>query len=181
MKWVRRITTYVRHLKMILRLGASGTRGTLYDVKERCIMFENTVISIIKKKFEVEGNPTRVPLLLGHKSFEAKLSKEGIYVDNLGSSPFLPWQIFIETVRLLQEKGGRAKKGNAMNYKLGESGLPIDSVEGNIAIKVYSKQIGESVFRRITPVACILIWAGICRHEPNQLILKENTVIEEKE
>lgn len=135
-------------------------------------MFENTVISIIKKKFEVEGNPARVPLLLGNKSFQAKLSKEGI-VDNLGSSRLLPWRIFIETVRLLQEKGGRAERGNANNYKLGESGLPIDSVEGNIASKIYGKQIGQSVFRRITPVACILIWAGICRHEPNLLILKE--------
>ena len=144
-------------------------------------MFNNTVISIIKKKFEAEGNPAKIPLLSGHKSFEAKLSKKGVFVSNLGSSPLLPWQVFVETVRLLQEKGGRAEKGNAMNYKLGESGLPIDSVEGNIAIKVYGKQIGESVFRRITPVACILIWAGICQHEPNFLVLKGNMVIEEKE
>jgi hypothetical protein len=144
-------------------------------------MFNNTVISIIKKKFEAEGNPAKIPLLSGHKSFEAKLSKEGIFVDNLGSSPFLHWQVFVETVRLLQEKGGRAERGNAINHKLGESGLPIDSVEGNIAIRVYSKQIGESVFRRITPVACILIWAGICQHEPNFLVLKGNMVIEEKE
>ncbi|RKL63346.1 hypothetical protein DXT63_07125 [Thermoanaerobacteraceae bacterium SP2] len=107
------------------------------------------------------------------KTVQAKLSEKGIYADNLGSSQFLPWEVFIETVRLLHEKGGRAIRGNAINYRLGESGLPIDSVEGNIALKIYRKKLGESVFRRITPVACILIWAGICRHEPNLLILKE--------
>lgn len=144
-------------------------------------MFNNTVISIIKKKFETEGNPAKIPLLSGHKSFEAKFLEKGIFVSNLGSSPFLPWQVFVETVRFLQEKGGRAERGNAINHKLGESGLPIDSVEGNIALKVYGKQIGESVLRRITPVACILIWAGICQHEPNFLVIKENMVIEEKE
>jgi hypothetical protein len=136
-------------------------------------MDRDRIINIIKSKFESEGNPARIPLLKGNKTFQAKLSEKGIYVDNLGSSQFLPWEVFIETVRLLHEKGGRAIRGNAINYRLGESGLPIDSVEGNIALKVYRKKLGESVFRRITPVACILIWAGICRHEPNLLILKE--------
>lgn len=58
-----------------------------------------------------------------------------------------------------------------MNYKLGETGLPIDSVEGRIAFKVYGKQLGQSVFRRITPIACILIWAGLCVNQSGKLIL----------
>jgi hypothetical protein len=42
--------------------------------------------------------------------------------------------------------------------KLGESNLPIDSIEGHIANVIYGKKLGDSVFRRITPISCILIW-----------------------
>ena len=60
-----------------------------------------------------------------------------------------------------------------MNCKLGDNGLSLDSVEGHIAATVYRQQVGDSVFRRITPVACILIWAGVCRHSPGELVLIE--------
>ena len=58
-----------------------------------------------------------------------------------------------------------------MNYKLGETGLATDTIEGHIAHVVYDKSDGDSVFRRITPIACILIWAGVCRAEPGELVL----------
>jgi hypothetical protein len=117
------------------------------------------------------GNPTQIPLLKGDESFEAELSTDGIYVDNLGTQPFLPWVVFTETVSLLKKSGGRAPRGDAMNSKLSESKLPINSVEGHIAHIVYGKQLGDTIFRRITPIACILIWSKICRHEPGELVL----------
>ena len=46
------------------------------------------------------------------------------------------------------------------------------SAEGHIALVVYGKQPSNSVFRRITPIACILIWAGICADAPGELILR---------
>ncbi len=112
-----------------------------------------------------------IPLLKGDKTFQAQLSHDGVYVNNLGNQPFLPWTVFTETVLLLTRKGGRVFRGDAMNSKLGSRDLPIDSVEGYIAHVVYNKQIGETVFRRVTPVACILIWAGICTYEIRQLVL----------
>ena len=117
------------------------------------------------------GNPTQIPLLKGGRSFEAKLSADGIYVDNLGNQPFLPWVVFTETVALLKRSGGRAARGDAMKSKLDERNLPINSVEGHVAHVVYGKQRGDSAFRRVTPIACILIWAEICRHEPDELVL----------
>ncbi|WP_312470313.1 hypothetical protein [Neobacillus sp.] len=72
---------------------------------------------------------------------------------------------------MLKEKNGWALKGDAMNYKLGESGLPIDSIEGRIAFKVYGKQLGKNVFRRITPIACILVWADLCVNQRGKLVL----------
>jgi hypothetical protein len=52
----------------------------------------------IKRRFDEMGNPTQIPLLKGGRSFEAKLSMRGIYVNNLGTQPFLTWIAFTETV-----------------------------------------------------------------------------------
>jgi hypothetical protein len=93
-------------------------------------------------------------------------------VNNLGSQPFLPWAVFEETVKLLIRNGGRAERGSALGGRLGERELPLDSVEGHIAHTVYGKQVGETVFRRVVPVAAILVWAGICEAVPGELVLK---------
>jgi hypothetical protein len=85
--------------------------------------------------------------------------------------PLLPWAVFEEVVALLGRKGGRARRGDAMNCRLGDDALSLDSVEGHIAATVYGRRKGDSVFRRITPVAAVLIWAGVCRHSPGELVL----------
>ncbi len=133
-------------------------------------MKRQEVIAIIEKRFGQTGSPARIPKLR-RGPFEAELAPTGIYVDNLGGQPFLPWDVFVEAIAILEKKGGRAKRGDAMSAKLGSRGLPLDSVEGHIAHVTYGKRIGDSVFRRITPIACILIWAGLCRHEPSYLVL----------
>ena len=137
-------------------------------------MKNSETISIIKSRFDKKGNPAQIPLLKGGRTFEAKLVKNGVYVSNLGNEPFLPLNVFIEAVSLLRNNGGQAVRGNAMNGRLGDRKLPIDSVEGHIARVVYGKQKGDTVFRRITPIACILIWAGICRHVPGELVLVDS-------
>lgn len=128
-------------------------------------------IDLIKAAF-AEDRVVKIPLLKGG-FFKAKLSEGGVEVDNLGNTPFLPWPVFSEAVDFLRKNGGRAIKGNAMNYKLGEEGLPFNSIEGYIAHKIYGKKKGDSIFRRITPIACILDWAGICGNRRGYLILKE--------
>lgn len=135
------------------------------------------IIRTIRSKFDETGGKATVPLFRcrkGKYSFEAECKEAGVNVDNLGNEPFLPWPVFTETILLLRDNNGVALKGNATNHRLGSKGLPLDSVEGNIATKIYGKTIGDTVFRRITPVACIMIWAGICKNEPNRLVLCEN-------
>jgi hypothetical protein len=61
-----------------------------------------------------------------------------------------------------------------MNSRLGEASLSMDSIERHIVYGMYGKQIGESVFRRISPVAAILVWAGICESAPGELILRKS-------
>ena len=134
-------------------------------------MDTRTAVDAIKHKFAQAGSPAQVPLLRGSRTFTAEMIDEGVRVDNLGAQPFLPWAAFQEAVCVLIRNGGRAKRGDAMNSRLGEPSLPLDSVEGHVALVVYGKRPGDTVFRRITPIACILIWAGVCRSAPGELLL----------
>ena len=97
----------------------------------------------------------------------------GVDVSNLGNSPFLPIEAFAVVISLLSLcHDKKADKGKAMNFKLGDEGLRIDSIEGHIASVIYGKTNGESVFRRITPISRILELAGVCENGRGYLKLK---------
>ncbi len=135
---------------------------------------KNTLI----KKFETyPNNNADIPLQRknrhGKSTFSAKLSSEGIEVDNLGGSPLLKWAVFEETVELLESLGGSARKGNAYE-KLGDDDLTIDTIEGHLAKVVYGVKEGDAVFRRITPISGILVWAGICQSFTGGLSLNKS-------
>ena len=132
---------------------------------------EDPVITKIKKQFDKKGNPAKIPLMNGKQFFEARLEEDGIYVDNLKNQPFLPWKIFSEAINCLKENGGQVKKGNATNSRLGDSNLDLNTMEGYIASKVYGCKIGDTVFKRITPIASILAWAEICENARGQICL----------
>lgn len=132
---------------------------------------EDPVIIKIKKCFDREGSPAKIPLMNGKKLFTARLEEDGIYVDNLGNQPFLPWEAFSEAINCLKENGGQVKKGNATDSRLGDSNLDLNTMEGYIASKVYGYKIGDSVFKRITPIASILAWAEICENSRGQIRL----------
>ena len=127
-------------------------------------------VEVIKRRFAETDGEVTIPLLRGGH-FAAALTDKGIKVDNLGNQPLLPWEVFQEAVCVLIRSGGRANRGNAMKSRLGEEDLSVDSIEGHIAQVVYGKRRGDAVFRRITPVACILVWSGVCEAEPGELIL----------
>ena len=133
-------------------------------------MDKEKIIKIIREKFD-NTVKVKVPLLKGNRFFLAELVEDGINVSNLGNNPFLPWDVFTESVNLIERLGGIAKKGDAMLFSLGEKGLDLNTIEGYIAAKIYNKKNGEKVFRRITPIANILIWAGICKNLPGKLKL----------
>ena len=141
-------------------------------------MENNSIASIIERRFHEQAGKdgsVSIPLKKGNGRINVKLSKDGVMVSNLARQPFLPWSVFEETVSLLKKCGGKAMKGDAMNGRLGDSKLPIDSIEGYIAYKIYEKKLGDSVFRRITPISCILEWAGVCDNERGELIIKVNS------
>lgn len=129
----------------------------------------------IKKAFEQHGNPSNIPKQGG--SFEAKLFPTSIEVNNLGNSPFLPWSVFEETMNLLKMQDGRADYGKVMlkGARLGDDILSLKTIEGHVAFTIYKKKLGESIFRRSTPIAGILVWAGLCKRGKGCLILAEAT------
>lgn len=67
---------------------------------------------------------------------------------------------------MLHEEGGTTMGGNVRKEgaRLGDSDIPLNSVEGRVAHRVYDITEGKSVFMRISPIANILVWAGICKH-----------------
>ena len=137
-------------------------------------MNPDEAVNIIKQYFIENGNEVDVPQQIGN-SFTAELANgsDGINVKNLGNQPFLPWGVFKVAIELLNKLGGTAIRGNAMNYRLGEQGLPLNSVEGYIAKKIYGKNEGDHVFKRISPIANILVHVDICRHGNRVLILNQ--------
>ena len=111
--------------------------------------------------------------LQGQRSFNAKPVYDsessnmiiGVKVTNLGSSPFLPMSVFEATIELLMQNANHtAVKGSARNGRLGDEFLPLDSVEGHVAHKVFDRLEGNTVLQRITPISRILEAAGICEN-----------------
>jgi len=86
----------------------------------------------------------------------------GVNVSNLGEQSFLPMSVFYATLLLLKEQGGKALRGEARKYKLGEGDLPLNSIDGYIASTIYKKEKGISVTARITPISRILEKAEVC-------------------
>lgn len=86
----------------------------------------------------------------------------GVRCDNLGGQPWIPIGVFDLVIQRLSQRANlSARKGDA-HQRLGDPGLPIDSVEGLVASEYYGKQVGEYAFQRITPISRILGWAGAC-------------------
>jgi len=137
----------------------------------------DNIINTLKTKFAEDGETVRIPLMRKNKFFKASLDKDGkgINVSNLAAQPLLSWETFVETVKLLEANNGFAVKGSAMKGKLGDELLPLNSVEGNIASKIHKVNEGKKVFRRVSPVSGILVWAGICEHGRGTLLLKNNS------
>ena len=97
----------------------------------------------------------------------------GVNVSNLGNNPFLPiavFQVAIET--MYNSPDSTAPLGNAIGDGPLGNGLEINSIEGQVAHRVYNIQIGNHAFMRITPIRRILEAALVCSsHNPGYLSL----------
>ena len=92
--------------------------------------------------------------------------------DKLPIKPNYEYEVFDEIVKCLREQGGRAKKGNGRNFKLGEKGCEKNTVVGAIAVSRGYEE-GQSVYDPVFVMAAILEWAGIAKNGRGYLELTE--------
>lgn len=90
--------------------------------------------------------------------------------DKLPIKPPYEYRVFDVIVDLLVSQGGRARKGNGRNYKLGENNCDKTTVVGAVALD-RGNRIGDSVFDPVFVFAAILEWAGIAHNERGELVL----------
>ena len=93
--------------------------------------------------------------------------------DKLPIKPAYEYAVFDVIVNLLLEQGGRARKGNGRNFKLGDPGCEETTVVGAIA-KYRGRKVGDSVFDPVFVMAAVLEWAGIVQNGRGELILAED-------
>lgn len=128
---------------------------------------------IVKQKLMEHGGRAVVYTARGLPS-EIKAAPDGISFvsDKLPISPAYQYSIFDVITELLIAQGGRARKGNGRNYKLGEKECDETTVVGAIAYQYAHKKTGDSVFDPVFVLAAILEWAGIAENGRGELILR---------
>ena len=127
---------------------------------------------IIKTKLKENGGRVIVNTARGLPC-DIAVASDGIsFVSSkLPIKPPYRFEVFDLVVELLLKNGGRAKKGNGRNNKLGEDGCTENTVVGYIAKHYAGKRPGESVFDPVFVFAAVLEWAEIAWNERGELIL----------
>ena len=131
----------------------------------------NRASEIIKAKLMDNGGHVTVYTARGLPC-EVWINADGtsFTCDKLPIKPPYEYRVFDVIVDLLVAQGGRARKGNGRNYKLGESNRDKTTVVGAVAID-RGNRIGDSVFDPVFVLAAILEWAGIAHNERGELVL----------
>lgn len=81
------------------------------------------------------------------------------------------YEVFDAIVELLlRSPGGRARKGNARNYRLGEPGCEEFTVAGTV-LRFMGKKPGESGLDPVFLLAAVLDWAGIAANGRGEIAL----------
>ena len=143
------------------------------DVSRMDVDYTSTLASeIIKAKLKAHGGHITVYTARGLPcEIYAESDGTTFTSDKLPVKPAYDYKVFDDIVELLIKQGGRAKKGNGRNYKLGEPGCEENTVVGTIALH-RGRTIGD-VFDPVFVMAAILEWAGIAKNGRGELILTE--------
>lgn len=127
---------------------------------------------IIKRKL-MENNGRAVVHTAQGLPCEIRAASDGIsfLCNKLPGSHSWRYEVFDVIVELLISRGGRARKGNGRNFKLGEPGCDETTVAGAIGYQYFRAQSGESVLDPVFVLAAILEWADIARNGRGELVL----------
>ena len=135
----------------------------------------NKASEIIKTKLKKAGGRVVVHTARGLPC-EICVASDGVSFksDKLPIKPAYQFRVFDVIVELLVKQGGKARKGNGRNYKLGEENCDDTTVVGYIAKHYSGKKDGNSVFDPVFVLAAVLEWADIAKNEHGELVLTAN-------
>lgn len=127
---------------------------------------------IIKRKLVENGGRAVVHSARGLPC-EIRAASDGVSFlsDKLPIKPPYRYEVFDVIVDLLASQGGRAKKGNGRNHKLGEPECDETTVVGVIGSRYAHVEKGKSVYDPVFVLAAVLEWAGIANNERGELVL----------
>ena len=132
--------------------------------------------SDIIKKMLIEHNGKAIVHTARGLPCEVRVAPDGssFLCNKLPINPPYRYEVFDVIVNLLISQGGRARKGNGRNFKLGEPDCNETTVVGTIGYNYAHKETGTSVFDPVFALAAILEWAGIASNERGELVLTTN-------
>lgn len=127
---------------------------------------------IIKRKL-MENNGRVIVYTVRGLPCEIRAASDGVsFLSNkLPINPPWRYEVFDVIVDLLISQGGRARKGNGRNYKLGEPECDETTVVGAIGYQYWKRKNGDSVYDPVFVLAAVLEWAGIANNERGELVL----------
>lgn len=127
---------------------------------------------IIKRKLMENNGKVTVHTLQGLPcKIHAAPDGVSFLSDKLPIKPPYRYEVFDIIVDLLISQGGRARKGNGRNYKLGEPECDETTVVGVIGYQYFHAKHGESTLDPVFVLAAVLEWAGIANNERGELVL----------
>ncbi len=127
---------------------------------------------IIKQKLKDAGGRVSIRTATGLPC-EVTVCPDGhsFASDKLPIKPPFRFEVFDVITNLLVSNGGRARKGNGRQHRLGHPDCDESTVVGAIALHYSGKQIGDWVFDPVFVLGAILEWAGIVTNARGELIL----------
>lgn len=130
---------------------------------------------IIKRKL-VENSGKAIVHTARGLPCEVRAAPDGVsfLCNKLPINPPYRYEVFDVIVDLLISQGGRARKGNGRNYKLGEPECDETTVVGVIGYRYSRVETGKSVYDPVFVLAAILEWANIASNERGELVLTTN-------
>lgn len=143
------------------------------DMSDWRIPTDSGKASDIIKKLLMEHNGKVIVHTARGLPCEVRAAPDGssFLCDKLPMTPPYRYEVFDVIVDLLVSQGGRARKGNGRNFKLGEPDCDETTVVGAIGYRYAHKETGTSVFDPVFALAAILEWAGIADNRRGELVL----------
>ncbi|MCF8326378.1 MAG: hypothetical protein K9I84_15580 [Leadbetterella sp.] len=128
------------------------------------------------------NNQCIIPQQRGAKPFSISITTQnnqtGLLVEKrvMPLDPFFPIEIFYFVIKkLVESPKGELRRGDAMNFAIGQPGFEDDTIEAEVAIHFYGKRKGDFTFRRISVIANILVRSGVSNLTKALLRLKNTT------